>query len=138
MYTSGNFALTFIFIYGYVLSSFNNTLNFGIFFLIKLHSNTNASASLSHTIYSKWSIKATIFKILCVFFVFLKYEVTLLFNEIALPTYIILSSLSCIIYTPGFCGNFFNSFSILNFSSISLQEYNKNTEKSMFSVLFSL
>ena len=33
--------------YGYVLSSFNNTLNLGLFFFIKLHSNINASASLT-------------------------------------------------------------------------------------------
>ena len=103
--------------YGYVLSSFSNTLNLGIFFFIKLHSKIKASASFSVTIYSKWSINETIFSILLVLLFFLKYCLTLFFSDIAFPTYIILSSLSCIIYTPGFAGNFLSSFSISNILS---------------------
>ena len=72
------------------------------------------SETIFSTMYSKWSINDTIFFILSVLSVFLKYDFTLLFKFTAFPTYIILSSASCMIYTPGFSGSSFNCSSMLN------------------------
>ena len=67
-------------------------------------------------IYSNFAIFFTILKTLKEFFVPLsvKYCLILFFNIFALPTYITISSLSNIKYTPGFSGIFLSSSSILN------------------------
>ena len=91
------------------MSSISIVLYFGRFSFIRLHSKTNASISLSTMMYSKWSISEIIFSIFGLRGLVWKYEDTRLFRLIAFPTYMILSALSCMIYTPGLSGSFLSS-----------------------------